>query len=277
MPLSSILSGPAKAQGSALETAKAAKALTIGFANEKPFSYVDPSGKVTGAMVEVLRAALEPYGIVNLQPVIADFGALIPGLAAKRFDIIGEGMYITRKRCEQIAFSNPLSQAGAAIATKKGNPKSIHSLADVVRDNSIKIGTQIGSTNVDDIKQAGVAADQLVLFTKDVDVLAGLQAGRIDVMYFPDLAINALLSTSNDPGLERVKEYQPPRKADGKPALNYVGLGFRKEDGDLLAAFNDQLRAMRGSGKLIEIMAPFGFTQNEVPPEEVTATGLCTA
>jgi polar amino acid transport system substrate-binding protein len=95
-------------------------------------------------------------------------------------------------------------------------------------------------------------------------------------MYFPDIAVNALLSTSKDPGLERVDDYRPIRKADGKPALNYVGLGFRKDDGELLAAVNEQLRVMRSSGKLLEIMGPFGFTKNEIPPDEVTAAALCS-
>ncbi len=265
------------ADETAFQQAQRTKSITVGVANEKPYGYVDTDNKATGAIVEVLRATLAPYGITDVQAKVGAFDTLIPGLLAKRFDVIGAGMYIKPKRCQQIAFSNPLTQAGGAFAGKKGNPKNLHSLADVAKDSSAKIGTQLGTSQVDEVKQAGIPEDRVTLFSKDTEALAGLQAGRVDVIYFPDLEINDLLVTSADSSLERVEPYVQILDAQGKQVFNYQALGLRKEDTDLLEAINKQLGEMLANGKLLAILQPFGFSANELPPVAVTAEKLCAA
>jgi len=258
-----------------LEKLQRTKSVTIGISNEKPYGYVETDGKVTGAIVEVIRAVLAPYGITDLQPVVTNFDTLIPGVIAGRFDVIGAGMYVKPKRCEAIAFTNPLTQAGGAFGAKKGNPKNLHSLKDVAKDPTARIGTQTGTSQVDEIKQAGINPDQVVLFAKDTESIAGLQAGRVDVIYYPDLEINNLIATTADPNLERVSPYEQIMDAHGKPSLNYQSLGLRKGDDDLMDAINKQLAEMHTNGKLLSTLQPFGFTQNEIPPVDVTAAQLC--
>lgn len=265
---------PAYAAGT-FDKLKSTKSVTIGIANEKPYGYVETDGKITGAIVEVIRVALAPYGVTDLQSVVTNFDTLIPGLNAGRFDIIGAGMYVKPKRCEAIAFTNPLTQAGGAFGAKKGNPKNLHSLKDVAKDPTAKIGTQTGTSQVDEIKQAGINPDQVVLFSKDTESIAGLQAGRVDVIYYPDLEINNLITTTADPNLERVSPYEQIMDAHGKPSLNYQSLGLRKDDADLVDAINKQLVDMHTNGKLLSTLAPFGFTQNEIPSVDVTAAQLC--
>ena len=251
------------------------KSVAVGIANEKPYGYVETDGKVTGAIVEVIRATLAPYGVTDIQPIVTNFDTLIPGLTAGRFDIIGAGMYVKPKRCEAIAFTNPLTQAGGAFGAKKGNPKNLHSLKDVAKDPTAKIGTQTGTSQVDEIKQAGISPAQVVLFSKDTESVAGLQAGRVDVIYYPDLEINNLMATTADPNLERVAPYDQIIGSNGKPSLNYQSLGLRKDDTDLLDAINKQLAEMHTNGKLLSTLQPFGFTENEIPPADVTAAQLC--
>jgi polar amino acid transport system substrate-binding protein len=115
------------------------------------------------------------------------------------------------------------------------------------------------------------------LFSKDTEALAGLQAGRVDVIYFPDLEINNLLTTSGDAGLERVEPYVQILDAQGNQVFNYQALGLRKEDTDLLDAINKQLAELLSSGKLLAILQPFGFSANELPAADVTAEKLCAA
>jgi ABC-type amino acid transport substrate-binding protein len=95
----------------------------IGIANERPYGYVETDGTVAGSIPDIVRAALAPHGVTELEPQIVDFNALIPGLNADRFDIIAAGMYINPQRCEAIAFTNPLTRAGYGFAAKAGNPK----------------------------------------------------------------------------------------------------------------------------------------------------------
>ena len=84
-------------------------AVRIGYANEAPFAYYDnATGKLTGESVEVTRYLLKEVGISRVEGVITEFASLIPGLKARRFDIIAAGMYINPRRCEQISFSEPI-------------------------------------------------------------------------------------------------------------------------------------------------------------------------
>ena len=51
--------------------------MTIGIANEKPYGYVETSGKIPGAIVDVIRARWRPMAsLVSLQPVVTNFDTL---------------------------------------------------------------------------------------------------------------------------------------------------------------------------------------------------------
>src|SRR5690349_11223516 len=108
-----------------LQRAKRQGYIRVGFANEAPFGYATPDGKLTGEAPEVAKAVLAKMGISQVDGVLTEFGSLIPGLLAGRFDIIAAGMFITPKRCEQIRFSEPSYGIGQAFLVKKSNPKNI--------------------------------------------------------------------------------------------------------------------------------------------------------
>ncbi len=269
--------GAAGAAETTFVAARRSKRLVVGIANEKPYGYVGTDGKPTGAIPDVIRATLAPYGITELDAKVVDFGALIPGINAHRFDIIGAGMYIKPARCRAIAFSDPVTRSGGAFIAKRGNPRGVHSLKDVAAKPEVKLGTQTGSSQVEEVKQAGIAPGQTLLFSKDNEALAGLQAGRVDVIYFPDLEVNTLLELAKDPGLERVSPFQQIIGPDGQQAWNYQALGFRAGDADLVAAVNTQIASLLASGRLLEILKPYGYSENELPPPGVRSATLCAA
>ena len=75
-----------------LERARKNGYIRVGFANEAPFGYATPEGKLTGEAPEVAKAVLKEMGINQVDGVLTEFGSLIPGLQAGRFDIIAAGM-----------------------------------------------------------------------------------------------------------------------------------------------------------------------------------------
>src|SRR3546814_18126400 len=103
----------------ALGKAKAAGFIRVGFANEAPYGYATPDGKLTGESPEVVKAVLKKMGIAEVDGVLTEFGALIPGLKAGRFDIIAAGLFVNPKRCEQIQFSKPTSGIGPARSEER--------------------------------------------------------------------------------------------------------------------------------------------------------------
>lgn len=269
-----VITDPARA-ATTFEAAKQSGRVSVGVANEKPYAYVEPDGAVTGAVIEVLRVALKPYGITTVDANAGAFGTLLPGVMARRFDIIGAGMFISPKRCAQIGFTGPITRVGGSFAAKEGNPKKLRSLKDVAADPTARIGTQLGTSQVDEVKQAGIQPSQISLFATDDQALAGLKADRVDVIYFPDLELNNLLRTHGESGLARVMDFVQTFGSDGKPAFNHQAFGLRKEDADFIAAIDAQLSSMLSSGALLAAMAPFGFTQAEMPDPADTSAKLC--
>src|ERR1700740_222386 len=63
----------------------------IGYANEAPFAYTQPDGKVTGESPEISRKIFEKLGVKKVDAVLTEWGSLIPGLRAGRFDVIAAG------------------------------------------------------------------------------------------------------------------------------------------------------------------------------------------
>ncbi|QKJ88387.1 ectoine/hydroxyectoine ABC transporter substrate-binding protein EhuB [Paramixta manurensis] len=248
-----------------------------GIANEQPYGYIGEDGKATGANVEVLRAILKPLGITRIDTPVVDFGALVPGLAAGRFDIIGAGLFINPARCQAIGFSNPVTRSGGAFIVKKGNPLKLHSLKDVAANPSARLGTQNGTNQIQEAKSSGVANQNIVLFDKDTEALAALDANRVDAIYFPDAEIISLLKRSDDKSVERALPFNQIPDAQGKPGYNYHAFGLPKNDPAFINAFNAQLAKLRKSGELLKILEKYGYTANELPPENVQASQLCAS
>lgn len=245
----------------------------IAYANEAPYGYKDPqTGRVTGEAPEIATVILKKVGVDEIQATITDFGQLIPGLNAGRFDLIAAGMYITPERCKQIHFSNPTYAIGEAFLVKQGNPKALHSYEDVLTSGDAKIGVVGGTVELQIAEKAGIPDSRVVVFPDNAAALAGLKAGRIDAFAGTALTVQDLLAKSHDAGLERAEPFRQPQ-AHGR-SKNYGAFGFRKEDGDLVAAFNEKLAPFIGSPQHLTLVEPFGFTARELPGD-VTAQQIC--
>src|SRR5262245_64891766 len=146
--LSAVPLGLKAYAASTLERAKEDGFIRVGFANEAPFGFATPEGKLTGEAPEVAKAVLNAMGIPQIDGVLTEFGSLIPGLKAKRFDIIAAGMFITPKRCAEIAFSEPYYGIGQAMLVKAGNTKQVADYGSIVGNKDLKLGVVAGEGRV---------------------------------------------------------------------------------------------------------------------------------
>jgi polar amino acid transport system substrate-binding protein len=257
-----------------LERARREGVIRVGFANESPFAFATPEGKLTGESVEVARAIFNNLGIPEMEGVLTEFGSLIPGLQAKRFDAITAGMFILPARCEQVLFADPDYQIIDALIVEAGNPLNLHSYMDIVANPEVKVGTGAGYSSVEQLKAVGVTDDQIVLFPDGPSGIAGLQAGRINVWTSTAPASQTLLNNANDPNLEMADPYEPA-VIDGKPVINYGGVAFRNEDMELREAYNEELSKLKESGELLNIISQFeGFGTFSLPGD-ATAESVC--
>lgn len=251
-------------QENTLEKAKKQGFVTVGFANENPYAYATPDGKLTGEAVEVARVILKNMGINEMNGVLTEFGSLIPGLKAKRFDIITAGMFINAERSKEVAFANPEYSIGEAIAVKKGNPQNLHSYKDIADQKDVKVAVMVGAIENDYLVKAGVAKEQIVTVPDQPSAISALQAGRVHTVTMTGPSLQASLESAKDSKIERVMEFKQP-EIDGKSIRGYGAAAFRTEDAAFREAFNTELDKLKKSGQLLEILKPFGFTEQELP------------
>jgi polar amino acid transport system substrate-binding protein len=259
--------------GGTLAGAKKAGTIRVGFANEAPYDFADSSGKLTGEAPEVARAILKQLGIPNLEGVLTTFDSLIPGLKAKRFDIVAAGMFITPERCAEILFSNPDYAAPEALAVPKGNPKGLTNYEDVAKSGAT-LGVLSGAVEGGLAKGAGVEQSQIKSFPDQVSMIEGLKAKRIDAFSLTSISIRQALKTSGGGQVEMAAPFFPV--VDGKKQIGGGGYGFRKGDEAFRDAFNAELKKLQDQNGVLPIVQKFGFGKAEVDAAaDITAAQLC--
>lgn len=264
--------GDSPSELSTLEKAKKQGFVTVGFANEKPYAYATPDGKLTGEAVEVAKAVLNNLGIKEVNGVLTEFGSLIPGLNAKRFDIITAGMFVTPERSKEVLFANPEYSIGEAVAVKKGNPANIHSYADIAKNKDVKVAVMVGAIEEEYLVKSGVPKQQIVTVPDQPSAISALQSDRVQAVTMTGPSLQAMLDSAKDGKLERVQDFEQPT-IDGKSVRGYGAAAFRKGDEEFAKAYSAELQKLQASGELLKLLKPFGFTEAELPGE-VTAEEL---
>lgn len=256
-----------------LERIRERGTIRVGFANERPYGYLNTdTGEITGEAPEVAKYVFEKLGIEHFEPVVTEFGTLIPGLQARRFDVIAAGMYITPERGAEIAFSNPTYAIGEGFIVLAGNPKNLHSYETLAENQDARLGVMGGSVEHGYAQSLGVSDDRIVLFPDYLSAMKGLEAGRIDAVGATANTINDLLSKAENPNIERADPFENP-VIDGRSILGYGAFGFHKEDEALRDAFNEVLADFIGSPEHLEMVERFGFGENTLPGD-ITARQL---
>ena len=244
---------PAAWAGEALDRLKEQGFARIAIANEPPWTEVKADGKVTGAAPEVARAVLNKLGIPEVVASISEYGAMIPGLQARRFDLVAAGLFIKPERCAAVIFSEPDLCDAESFAVKTGNPLGLMTFEDIAKHATAKVGAPGGGTEERLALAAGVPRDRVVVVPDAQSGVKMLQDGRIDVYALPVLSISDLLKKANDPGLEMIAPIK------GTPVF-CAGAAFRRQDKDLRDAYDEVLAEMKTSGEFSKIVEPFGFS-----------------
>jgi polar amino acid transport system substrate-binding protein len=258
------------AEAGTLEKARKSGRIRIGYANEAPFAYVDSaSNRLTGESPEIARVILGRLGVPEVEGVLTEFGALIPGLQAGRFDLIAAGMYILPQRCEQVIFSNPSYTIGQAFLVRVGNPKNLHAYADVAASKDATIGVVAGAVEREYARKSGIPDDRVVVFPNPPSALAGVESARVDAFAATSLTAQTLLSRSQDAKAERATPFSDP-VIDGKPVRGYGAFAFRKTDAEFAQRFNAELANFIGTPEHLKLVGEFGFSQGELAVEKST-------
>lgn len=260
-------------KGSTLDRAIEQGYITVGFANEKPYAYKEANGELTGEAVEIARVILERLGIKEMRGELTEFGSLVAGLQADRFDLITAGMFINPDRCSAVLFANPEYSIGEALAVKQGNPMELESYEDIAKNEQAKVAVMTGAVEIGYMEKSGIPADRIVQVPDQASAISALQADRVQAITMTGPSLQAMLDSASDDSIERVADFEQP-VIDGESVRGYGATAFRQADTEFQEAYNAELEKMKESGELLEILQEFGFTEEELPGE-MTAAALC--
>lgn len=242
--------------------------IRVGFANEAPYAFATPEGKLSGESPTVFRYVMKQLGVNEVDGVLTEWGALIPGLKAGRFDAIVASMYITPKRCEQVLFANPTYGIGEAFIVQKGNPDGINTYADAV-SKKLKIAFVAGTAEIEHGRLAGMKRAQEVTVPNFAAAVATVKAGRASAAAFTSLTAKDL--AAKDDAVERAAPFTFEHK--GKKYKGEGSFGFRLADTSLRDAVNAELAKFLGTPEHLKMVSTFGFDASNLP--EKTAAQHC--
>lgn len=246
-----------------LERAKAGETVRIGFSTEVPYAYPSKDGKPLGFVNQITLDVLKKMGITNVESVVTDWGGLIPGLNASRFDIITGGMDITGARCANVSFSMPVSKTSPALLVAEGNPKGLNTYQDI-KDKGATAVTVAGYSMVEHARKVGIPDENLMQVPGTTEELAAIKAGRVDAVIDTNITLNHLVGQTDgafevtDPSL-MPEEFQ-----------NWTGIAFRNDDKEFLDAFNEVLKTYVGSPEMLKAVAAFEYVESQLPGTSTT-------
>ncbi|MCP5072714.1 MAG: transporter substrate-binding domain-containing protein [Rhodobacteraceae bacterium] len=256
-----LMAGPAAAEG-LLEKAKS-EGIRIGFANEKPWAYPGEKNKPLGFVNAIVLGTLKKMGIDKVEPVVTDWGGLIPGINANRYDMVTGGMYILKTRCQNMDFSDPIGIFGDVFVVATGNPKKLHTYSDI-KGSDATLVTGAGYNIVEFAKKAGVPDSQVMQVPGPTEMLAALLANRADAIG-TNFFGGRVLAEQSDGKAELADPASMPVHTK-----NWVGIGFRKADADFRAAYNKAQKEYLGTDEMMAAVAEYGYTKAQLPGDATT-------
>ena len=236
-----------------------------------PWNAKDESGKLIGFEVE-LANWLCIYMKADCTIVEQDWDGMIPGLIMRKYDAIMAGMSITGERMKVINFSQGYADEVAQLAVMKGS--SLEGM-----DTPSGINLSLGGSNVKSALKTltGALAGKTVCVqtaTIHQNFLESGDVGSVTVRtYKTQDEVNLDLTAGRcDAALAAAVAFTDYAEKSGKPVVlvgptlsggafgNGVGVGIRKDDTELLKAFNKAIDQARKSGKISELAIKwFGF------------------
>ncbi len=264
----SLVAHDAAAEGN-LERGKG-DGLRVAYYNFAPFAYVNESGDVVGEQVEIFRHIADQLGLKIESETSTEWGNLIPGLKAERFDVVAAAMFVNPKRCAEVAFTEPTFGIQQAFIVAAGNPKELSNY-ESVRDTGSTLVAISGTAQVDWAKSVGVEEGRIMQIPDNPTGLAAVKAGRGDA--FAIDAPGARLAVAAADGSE-LEMLTPFGEVGGKAASPHGAYAVRKDDTAFVDAFNEKLAAFIGTDAHIAIMEAHGMERSELPVR--TTADLCT-
>jgi polar amino acid transport system substrate-binding protein len=207
-----------------------------------PFEYTDEkTGEYTGFDIDLMTEVAKRLGL-EVKFVNTAWDGIIPGLQAKKYDVICSAMTITEERAKQVDFSNPYFEAKQVILTS-AKDESINGVKDLAGK---KVAVQQGTTGdfaAVKLTEKGIQLE-IIRFEGTPEALMAIQKGDAAAAIIDNFV--AYLAAKKDPETYRVVE-------DPEFEPEYYGIAVHKDNKGLLEAINKVLEEMKKDGTYDQI------------------------
>lgn len=231
----------------------------IAIANEIPYGYMDLDGTAKGVGPDVAKHIMAELGIENIEWITTNFGSLIPGLQADRFDMVAAEMAILPQRCQQVLFSEPDSSYGEGLLVAQGNPHDIHTYESFA-DSDRTVAIMAGADQLEMLQALGVPDNRMVTISNNADAISTVSTGRADAYAATSLTVSELAAKSDD--VEAATDFSDP-VIDGEPVRSWGGFTFAQGSEDFRDAVNAKLTEYKQTAAWEETMSQYGFSPTD--------------
>ncbi|WP_296740745.1 transporter substrate-binding domain-containing protein [Mesorhizobium sp.] len=229
----------------------------------EPFEFVR-DGQIVGYNKDILDYVVDKLG-VKLDQLNLPFQGLLPGLLAKKFDLMATSTGINAERAAKYAYTRPTGSFENVIVVR-ANEDRIKKPEDI---NGMVVATQLASSVQPvieaydkELKAKGGGIGEIKLFTSFPETHVALASGQVDAIVIASPSAAVLMKNVPD-------TYKIVGPISG---VEYLAWVVRPEDKDLRDFINARIGELKDSGKLKELQLKwFGFEmqtpeQNYLPP-----------
>ncbi|MBV9834080.1 MAG: ABC transporter substrate-binding protein [Alphaproteobacteria bacterium] len=147
-----------------------------------PLQFVDDKGELKGMRVELANEVAKRLGLTP-EYIRTEFATMIPGLAAKRWDMINTGIFFTEER-SKLMYMVPYERAAISFLAAKGNPLGLKTIDDLA---GRKISVELGGIEerrtrevADMVAKKGLKPVTVLTFNNFAEAFQALRAGQSD-------------------------------------------------------------------------------------------------
>ncbi|MBP2171510.1 lysine/arginine/ornithine transport system substrate-binding protein [Erwinia toletana] len=215
-----------------------------------PFESRNAQGELEGFDIELGNAICKTANL-KCSWVESSFDALIPGLAAKKFDAINSAMNITEQRMKSIGFTTPIYRIPSQLVAHEGS--NLQPTAESLKGKNI--GVLQGSVQETYAKQHWEAKGVTVTSYQDQNqVYNDMVAGRVDgTLVMSAAGQSGFLNKPQGKGFAFVGKAVEDETILGKG----IGFGLRKDDAALKTQLDAAIVKLQQDGTVATLAKKF--------------------
>jgi polar amino acid transport system substrate-binding protein len=263
--------GPAE---DTLDRIRRGEPLRIGYTIEAPYAFVAKGGEVTGESPAIAKYVAEKLGAGRLEWRRFEFGSLINGLESGQIDVAAAGMFITRERAERVRFSDPTYRAHPGLLVRTGNPLGLRSYSQAAASGAARIAVLRGSVEEPAFEALGMDSRRLIRVPDAMTGRSAVMTGMADGLALTVSTVRWMAARD----ISGATEAAHPFEQDSSSDSGYGAFAFRKDDARLTRVWNEVLSGFIGGDEHLALVAPFGFSAEDLPDgataEEVLSCAL---